>query len=305
MVSSSVSSSFDSTLPLVSYPSSRRDDAVSRAQSAPSVELTAPDGAFARVYLDGAHVTSWIPARSTVDRLFVSREAQYGPGYSIRGGIPVCFPQFGAFGPIGHHGFARLNRWSVVREEEIDGGARVVLRLTDSETSRAVWPFAFRADLSVHVAAATLTVQLTVTNTDTQPIQFTAALHPYFAVDNAYATQVSGLSSCRYRDGLRNGDEFDEDGDVLLIEGHLDRVYYATPDVIEMREPNRTLRIEKRGFSDTVVWNPGAEGTRTRADFADGEERHMVCVEAAVVRPPVLLSLGEQWVGTQLMTAVR
>jgi glucose-6-phosphate 1-epimerase len=235
----------------------------------------------------------------------VSREAQYGPGCSIRGGIPVCFPQFGAFGPTGHHGFARLSRWTVVREEEIDGGMRVVLRLTDTENSRAAWPYAFCADLSVHVAAATLTVQLTVTNTDTQPISFTAALHPYFSVENAYATHVSGLSGCRYRDALCNGDEFDDAGDVLPIEGHLDRVYYATPDVIEMREPNRTLRIEKRGFSETVVWNPGAEGTRTRADFADGDERHMVCVEAAVVRPPVLLASGEQWVGTQLMTVVR
>ncbi len=278
---------------------------MSTAQEAPSLELRAPDGAWARVYLDGAHVTSWIPARSKVDRLFVSREAQYGPGCSIRGGIPVCFPQFGAFGPIGHHGFARLSRWSVVRQEEVDGGARVVLRLTDTESSRAVWPFAFQADLSVHVAAATLTVQLTVTNTDTQPISFTAALHPYFAVENAYATQVSGLSGCRYRDALRNGDEFDEAGDLLPIDGQIDRVYYATPDVIEMREPDRTLRIEKRGFPETVVWNPGAEGTRTRADFADGEELHMVCVEAAVVRPPVLLASGEQWVGTQLMTAVR
>ena len=82
-------------------------------------------------------------------------------------------------------------------------------------------------------------------------------------------------------------------------------MYYATPDVIELREPDRTLRIEKRGFPDTVVWNPGAEGTRTRADFADGDEVHLVCVEAAVVRPPVLLASGEQWVGTQLMTAVR
>jgi glucose-6-phosphate 1-epimerase len=92
---------------------------------------------------------------------------------------------------------------------------------------------------------------------------------------------------------------------VLSIDGHIDRVYYATPDVIELREPDRTLRIEKRGFPDTVVWNPGAQGTRTRADFADGDEVRMVCVEAAVVRPPVLLASGEQWVGTQRMTAVR
>lgn len=278
---------------------------MSRAEDAPSVELRATDGAFARLYLDGAHVTSWMPARSPVDRLFVSREAQYGPGCSIRGGIPVCFPQFGAFGPIGQHGFARLSRWTVVTHDEINGGARVVMRLTDTESSRAVWPFAFQADLSVHVAAAVLTVQLTVTNTDSQPLSFTAALHPYFAVENALATTVTGLSGCRYRDALRDGAEFDEAGDVLPIDGHIDRVYFATPDVIEMREPNRTLRIEKRGFPETVVWNPGADGTRSRADFADGDERHMVCVEAAVVRPPVSLASGEQWIGTQLMTAVR
>lgn len=278
---------------------------MSRAEEAPSVALRAADGAFARIYLDGAHVTSWIPARSQVDRLFVSREAQYGPGCSIRGGIPVCFPQFGAFGPIGQHGFARLSRWTVVTQDHINGGARVVLRLTDTDTSRALWPFAFRADLSVHVAAAALTVQLTVTNTDAQPLSFTAALHPYFAVENAYATTVSGLSGCRFRDALRDGKEFDDAGDVLPVDGHIDRVYFATPDAIEMREPNRTLRIEKRGFPETVVWNPGADGTRTRSDFADGEELSMVCVEAAVVRPPVLLASGEHWVGTQLMTAVR
>ncbi len=277
---------------------------MSAAHEAPSLELHAPDGASARIYLDGAHVTSWIPAGSTTDRLFVSREARYGPGCSIRGGIPVCFPQFGPFGPIGHHGFARLSRWSVVRQEEVDGGARVVLRLTDTEASRAIWPFAFRADLSVHVAADTLTVELTVTNTDSTPIDFTAALHPYFAVENAYATQVRGVAGCRYRDGVRGGEEFEEAGAVLPIEGHIDRVYYGTPDIVELREPHRGLRIEKRGFPETVVWNPGAEGTRRRTDFADGDEVHMVCVEAAVVRPPVLLTSGEQWVGTQTMTAV-
>ncbi len=274
------------------------------ATEAPSIELRAPDGAFARIHLDGAHVTSWLPAGATSDRLFVSTAAWYGPGCAIRGGIPVIFPQFGPFGDIRHHGFARLSRWSVVRQTEEAGGARALLRLTDSDDSRAQWPFAFNAELSVHVAGAVLTVELTVTNTDGQPFSFTAAFHPYFAVDNAYATKVTGLSGARYRDGVRGGDEFDEGGDVLAIEGHIDRVYYATADVIEVKEPHRTLRIEKRGFPETVVWNPGAEGTRSRADFADGEEVHMLCVEAAVVRPPVTLAPSEQWIGTQMMTAV-
>ena len=82
---------------------------------------------------------------------------------------------------------------------------------------------------------------------------------------------------------------------AVRVEGPIDRVHYATPDVVEMHDRTRIPRIETRGFRDTAVWNPGAGGTRTRADFADGDEVRMVCVEAAVVRPPLLLAPSEQW----------
>jgi glucose-6-phosphate 1-epimerase len=273
------------------------------AAAAPSIDLLAPDGASARIHLDGGHVTSWVPAGGE-QQLFVSSQAVYGPGCAIRGGVPVCWPQFGPFGPIRHHGFARLMRWSVVHEERTADGARAVLRLVDTDETRTTpWPFAFRTDLSVLVGGSTLAVTLRVTNTDTRPFAFTAALHPYFRVRDAYRVQIAGLGGTRYRDGLRDAQEFDETGDTLPITGHLDRVYYGAPDVLELREPHRTLRLEKRGFPDAVVWNPGAEGTRSRADFVDGDERQMVCVEAAVVRPSVALAPGETWTGVQTMTA--
>lgn len=277
---------------------------MSTAAEAPFVELQAPDGAFARVYLDGGQVASWIPRGSGDDRLFVSRAAQYGPGRSLRGGIPVCFPQFGPFGPLAQHGFARLSRWHVAQQDTDDASARVLLRLTDSAASRAQWPYAFAAELSVQVAASVLTVALTVTNTDTQPFAFTAALHPYFAVAEAYATHVVGLAGTQYRDALRDGAEFHATDDMLAIEGHIDRVYFGTGDVIVLREPHRGLRLEQRGFTETVVWNPGVDGTRARPDFADGDEHRMVCVEAAVVRPPVHLAPGAQWTGAQVITAI-
>jgi glucose-6-phosphate 1-epimerase len=274
------------------------------ATEAPSIELRARDGATARIHLDGGHVTSWIPAGGE-EQLFVSTEAWYGTGCAIRGGIPVCWPQFGPFGPIRHHGFARLMRWSVVREEhDGDDGARAILRLTDTEETRAQWPFQFNTELSVMVSGTQLRVELSVTNTDGQPFEFTAALHPYFRVRDAYQVQVHGLGGRRFRDGLRGGEEFEEAGEALPITGHIDRVYYDTPDVIEMREPHRTLRIEKQHFPECVVWNPGAEGTTSRADFAAGEEVSMVCVEAAVVRPAVTLAPGESWTGVQLMAAL-
>jgi glucose-6-phosphate 1-epimerase len=275
------------------------------AERAPSIELTAPDGATARVYLDGAHVTSWIPAGGE-EQLFVSANAGYGPGVAIRGGVPVCWPQFGPFGPIRHHGFARLMRWTVVHEERSTEGARAVLRLVDTDETRDTpWPFAFRTDISVLVGGSTLAVALSVTNTDARPFAFTAALHPYFRVRDAYRVQIAGLRGTRYRDGLRDAQEFDETGDTLPITGHLDRVYYDTPDVLTLRESHRTLRLEKQGFPEAVVWNPGAEGTRSRADFVAGDERQMVCVEAAVVRPPVTLAPGAQWTGVQRMIVER
>jgi len=271
---------------------------------APYVELTHTDGAFARVYLDGAQVASWKPAGSSDDRLFVSRNAHYGAGKSIRGGIPVCFPQFGAMGPLRQHGFARLLRWTVVRQIQADDGARAVLQLTDSDATRAEWPYAFDAELSVHVAGATLSVELTVINTDGQPFAFTAALHPYFSVRDAFATRVLGLGGITYRDALRDSESFTSPDDALAIEGHIDRVYGDTPDVIDIVEPHRTLRIEKRGFPDAVVWNPGVDITASKADFAPGDERHMLCVEAGAIMQPVELAPGARWTGTQIMTAV-
>jgi len=268
------------------------------------IDLQATDGAQARVYLDGGQVASWIPAGSTDDRLFVSRNARYGAGQSIRGGIPICFPQFGATGALQQHGFARNSLWRVVRETNGADGAQATLELTDNAATRAMWPFAFHTELSVHVASTSLTVTLTVTNTDGEPFEFTAALHPYFRVRDAYATHILGLAGTRYRDALQGGAEFAEARDQVTVQGEVDRVYFNTPDVLEMVEPHRTLRVEKRGFPDAVLWNPGRAGTTSRADFADGDEYDMVCLEAGAIGTRVSLAPGAQWTGTQHMTAV-
>lgn len=276
------------------------------ANDAPFLTLTAPDGAGARVYLDGAHVASWRPAGGSTsgdEQLFVSARAFYGPGYAIRGGIPICWPQFGKTGPLQQHGFARLMRWSVVRETVDAQAARAVLRLTDSDATRALWPFSFNAELAVSVFARTLRVELTVTNTDAQPLEFTAALHPYFRVRDALAVDVLGLEGCRYRDALQGGAEFREAAPAVQIPGPIDRVYLDTPAEIALREPHRTLRIIKSGFPETVVWNPGASGTSSREDFAPGDEQVMVCVEAAAVDPRIVVVPGDQWTGVQEMIA--
>ena len=267
------------------------------------------DGARARVLLDGAQVTSWFPAGATEDRLFVSERAEYGPGASVRGGIPICFPQFGPFGPLPQHGFARNSRWTVADDSRAEQGELRLglterdLSTTRPEAERAAWPHAFAVDLLVQVSGDALAVTLAVTNTGTAPFTYTAALHPYFAVRDAFATSVHGLAGLTFRDALRAGAERLEGNGTLDITEPLDRIYYGAPDTLELREPHRTLCIEKSGFADAVVWNPGAAGTSSRRDFAPGDEHHLLCVEAAQVRSPITLAPGARWSGMQRMIA--
>jgi len=269
----------------------------------PVVELRTADGARATIALDGAHVTSWIPAGTDANRLFVSARSSFGLGTSIRGGIPVIFPQFGAEGPLPRHGFARTSRWTL-REKQDDGiSATAAFELIANEHSRAVWPFDFIARLTVIIEGAVLRVTLAIENTDAQPFTFTAALHPYFRVTDAFRTQVTGLQACTYRDALRDRELNTEYDDALDITGEIDRVYFDVAQALEIREPGQALRINKLGFDDAVVWNPGESGTRGRADFEPGDERKMLCVEAASVQHPVMLAAGAKWEGAQIMTA--
>ena len=93
----------------------------------PRVAMSSRDGARAEIYLHGAQLTSWVPAGSSSDRIFLSGRSRFSEGAAIRGGIPVGFPQFAAQGPLPNHGFARVLRWELARADlDDDGSARAV-----------------------------------------------------------------------------------------------------------------------------------------------------------------------------------
>ncbi|HEX4936762.1 MAG TPA: hypothetical protein VFV33_26455, partial [Gemmatimonadaceae bacterium] len=218
--------------------------------------------------------------------------------------------QFGPFGALPQHGFARTVRWAVHDDTRRDVGG-VTLRLTHHDVAAqrpasevTAWPHAFTLDAIVQVTGDTLAVRLEASNTGGADFTFTAALHPYLAVADAQATSVEGLTGLTYRDALLGGAMRREEGRTLPITGALDRLYYDAPDTLVIREPHRGLRVEKAGFPDAVVWNPGPSITASKRDFEPGDEERMVCVEAAVVGRPIVLAPGEQWVGVQRMAAI-
>ena len=90
---------------------------ITRHHGLDALELIAPDGARAVVALHGAHVLSWTPAGAP-EQLYLSPKSEFTAGQAIRGGVPVCFPQFAARGPLPKHGFARTRPWQLVSAEQ-------------------------------------------------------------------------------------------------------------------------------------------------------------------------------------------
>ena len=268
------------------------------------IALAAADGAGAELYLHGAQVTSWVPAGETSDRLFLSSRSRFGPGAAIRGGVPVSFPQFAAQGPLPNHGFARGSAWALARAgREASGAARALLRLTDSEATRALWPHPFLAELTVTVAGRALEISLGVKNTGQMAFAFTGALHTYLRVADVRQTVVRGLRNACYKDKVLGTDGVIQTGPELQIDREIDRVYYAAPDDLEVREPARAMTLRAIGFPDTVVWNPGKHAGAALKDLEPGGFARMLCVEAAAARAPITLQPNERWSGTQTLTA--
>lgn len=270
----------------------------------PALRLGTGNGASAVVSLFGGQVLSWIPPGGQ-ERLYLSPAARFDGSTPIRGGIPVCFPQFADLGPLPQHGFARTANWSVLSERSGEGYALATLGLHDDDATRALWPHAFTAELSVLVEDARLDLEFEVTNTGGEGFDFTAALHTYLVVREVEETRVEGLHGYSYRDKADANHIRRDSGDVLLIEAETDRVYHGVERPLLLREYDRSLGINNAdGFGDVVVWNPWVERSAAIADLPDDAFRRMLCVEAAAARQPVQLAAGESWWGRQTLVAL-
>lgn len=277
-------------------------------QGQPALQLRAPDGAQATVLLHGAHLVSWIPAGGQ-EQLYLSPASAFGAGASVRGGVPVIFPQFNERGPLPRHGLVRTRAWQPVLHTVRGGVALAALRFEPTDETAAIWPVPFATELTVSVSGAVLEVELAVEHTGEEgsaPFAFTAALHTYLRSADALKLQLEGLQGVRYEDALKDAPGHignQQWGDVLTVVGAIDRVYYGAANPLVLRELGRKLGIAMEGFADVVVWNPGPEAAATMKDLPAADWQRMLCVEAARIGQPVRLAAGEEWLGRQTLTA--
>jgi glucose-6-phosphate 1-epimerase len=263
----------------------------------PAMWLRAPDGATLTVLLHGGQIVSWIPAGDQ-ERLYLSPLARAGDGQAVRGGIPVCFPQFARRGPLGQHGFARQQPWQWVEGAQRGDVVIGVLRLTDSETTRAIWPHAFEAELSFSFSGLQLDVELAVSNSGDISFDFQAALHSYLLVDDVRRARLGGLFGVRYTDS-NSGHSQHQELDPFSFAGEIDRIYWDAKGPLSLATAAGRTQITTEGFDDVVVWNPGPAKAAAMADLPDDDWLQLLCVEAAQIGRAVTLAPGQEWVARQ------
>jgi glucose-6-phosphate 1-epimerase len=251
----------------------------------PSVSVQTPAGS-GLVFLQGAHVAAWVPAGHT-PVIWLSSRAVYQPGKALRGGVPICFPWFGAHAEhkeYPQHGFARTTPFEYLGARlDSSGRAELEFALGSSEATRALFPHEFRARLRV-AFGATLSMAFSVTNNGSERFDFEEALHSYFHVADVRRAAVTGLQGAIYHDKVRALSGLAESAPELRLEGETDRVYQSAAScTIQDPAGKRALQIQKSSSASTVVWNPWAEKAAQMSDFSADAWPEMLCVESANV----------------------
>ncbi|WP_174291824.1 aldose 1-epimerase family protein [Sphingomonas bacterium] len=207
------------------------------------------------------------------------------------GRAPILFPVIGVTNgsvirldghdyPMAKHGFARHSDFAVVEH----AAGRLLLRLEDSEATRASYPFAFALDLAFTVEGATITLAASIANRGdaAMPAQF--GFHPALAWPLPY-----GEPRADHRIA------FDADEPARLAEIAPDGLIAAETRASPL--DGRTLHLADALFeNDALVWDPivsqgvtyGASvGPTLRVEFPDTPRlgvwtkpgAHYVCIE--------------------------
>ena len=240
--------------------------------------------AKAEIMLQGAHLIHWQPINEH-PVVWLSNSATFAKSKSIRGGIPICWPWFGAHSTnddFPAHGYARTLPWKPVTTKQLpDERTQLVFKLVENTETKKLWPY--KTDLEIEfIIGSTLEVALITKNMGDEVIDLSEALHTYFSVGDVSKVSISGLEGCNYLDKPDNFKVKKQQG-MVIIHNEVDRVYIDTKNDIYIDDPilNRRINIIKNNSDSTVVWNPWETVANKMGDLGDGGYLNMLCVETA------------------------
>lgn len=250
----------------------------------PVIEVSSRQ-ARAKISLQGAHLLSWEP-EGEARVIWLSQDAQFAKGKSVRGGVPVCWPWFGAHSDNADwpaHGFARTLLWELIDTQLLESG-EIQLRfcldtVKQDENIRQMWPPATLVAYTL-IIGQRLRLELCTQNNSAEEITVGEALHTYFNVGDIRNTRLLGLNKKVYLDKPDGFRRKTQSGDVVFKE-EVDRVYLNTTDNLIIDNNKREIHITSQGSDSTVVWNPWEAVANKMADLGENGYLEMLCVESA------------------------
>lgn len=267
---------------------------MSSKAAAATETLKGPGKSSVTVYHHGAHITSWTDYAGR-EMIYTSPLAVYNGEKAIRGGVPICFPQFGKRGPLRQHGFARNMPW-VVGSRTTESCLHFVLESTE-DTTASEWPYKFRVNYTVTLESDgnKLVITMDVTNLeDGRPFTFTTALHSYFTVDDAANASIPELDGVSYIDAIDPSATAPKmQTGPVVFPGEVDRVYINTPESLSL--PGKGLTMTKHNLPEAVVWNPHVERAAAMGDLPDDAWKHFICIEPGRIEEPATVDPGQVW----------
>lgn len=177
------------------------------------------------------------------------------------GHAPILFPIVGALAKdtlridgkaykMEKHGFARRSDFACLEH----GPHHVLLRLTDSETTRKTYPFAFALDLKYALEGATLTITATIANRGDVPMPASFGFHPAFAWPLPYGEPRGSHRILFGKHEIAPVKVLAKDGTIAS-----DR---------DSPLDGRTLRLRDELFEqDALIWDPVASSAVTYGAF--------------------------------------
>lgn len=241
--------------------------------------------------------------------IWLSEQAGFHHGQSVRGGVPVCWPWFGDLArnpaqvqamrqddsPAPAHGLVRGLDWQLQDIAKDGGVVTLTFDLLRPEGGLPHWPHMVDLNLSIRLDDR-LSLSLTSHNRGDHPVALSQALHTYLAISDIREVGLQGLDGLRYIETLEDWEERRQQGE-LHFTGETDRIYLDTPPRLSVVDPGwkRRICLEASGSRSAVVWNPWIDKAGRLSQFAGDAWQRMLCIETAnVLDDAVELAPGQR-----------
>lgn len=228
----------------------------------------------AKIALQGAQLISWQPKGAAQDVLWLSEIEPFEKEIAIRGGVPICYPWFGAAKQPAH-GTARIRLWQLSGYDISADKVRLEFSL-------------FSAFNIIEAKVAMLftdTCRITFTHYGEQPAQ--VALHSYFNIGDIAQVEVNNLPETCFNSLNQQQESVPS---PRHISENVDCIYSAekAKNQIVDNAFHRTIELTHRNASELVLWNPWHKTTSAMSEKA---YLNMLCLETARIHQ--LMEFGE------------